>query len=57
MIQTIILFIAIYVFILAIYNTIRKCRELNHAMVLEHSFMGEMIFMAISLTYIIWYCN
>ena len=57
MIQTIILFIAVYIFILAIYNTIRKYRELNNAVVLQHNFIAEVIFIALSLTYIIWYCN
>ena len=57
MIQTIILFIAVFLIILNIYKTINKFRELNNGMVLKHNFIGEVIFIALSLTYIIWYCN
>lgn len=57
MIQTIILFIAIYTFITGIYNTIRKYRELNALKVYKHSFIIDVLLISLSLTYIIWYCN
>lgn len=57
MIQTIILFVAVFLIILSIYGTITKFRELNHGRVLQHSFVLEIIFISLGLTYIILYCN
>lgn len=55
--QTIILFIAVFLIIGSIYTTISKFRALNNGMALQHSFITEVIFISLGLSYIIWYCN
>lgn len=57
MIQTIILFVAVHLTVVSIYNTIIKFRELNHGVKLSNSFGINIIIIALCLTYIIWYCN
>ena len=57
MVQTIFLFLNILFLVFSIYSTIKKYRELNKQQVYEHSFIAEIIFISIGLSYILWYCN
>ena len=56
MIQTIILFIAVFLIIISIYRSITKFKEL-YGIMLQNSFIAEIVFISLGLTYILWYCN
>jgi len=57
MIQTIILFIAVLIFIYSIISILTNIVKYTLNLKAKDNFIIEIIFITIGLTYILWYCN